>query len=692
MRGIGGILILIIFCLSVPGNLFAQTGTTPGHSRDQRMEWWRGARFGLFIHWGLYSIPAGEWKDQTDHAEWIRTSALIPSEEYDKFVQQFNPVKFNAEEWVKAAKDAGMKYIILTSKHHDGFCLFDSKYTDFDIMSTPFKRDILKELADACRKNDMKIGWYHSIMDWHNPDYLPRREWETSRPFDSTSFDRYFDYLEKQVKEIVTNYGDISVLWFDGEWENTWSHEYALKLYNYIREIDPDIIINNRIDVFREGMDGMSTNSEALGDFGTPEQEIPEEGLPGKDWESCMTMNDHWGYNKSDNNWKSARELIRNLVDIASKGGNYLLNIGPTSEGIFPQPSLDRLKLIGTWMKVNGASIYGTQAGPFKRSGWGKCTQKQTATGTRLYLHVFDWPKNGKLLVPGLLNEPTKAFLLSDTKESSLAIGKRNGSIEISLPLLVPDSNNSVVVLDIKDKPDILDNPVFNCKYDVASDKVIVTLASEYKNPKVAVYYSTDGEDPGDKTSLYSKPVPVKMPVNFKAIVYFAGRKFGNFTTIQLPLSFGKTVTLKNIPAEKYKASGTASLTDAVHGKIKFKSGDWLGFEGQDFEAILDLGKKMNIHSASLSYLVSTKSWIFEPTEILIEVSPDGKDYKPVLGKKINPAMWKSPDIIKDYSDVFPQVNARYIRFTAKNRVSCPAGHPGAGGKAWVFVDEIVVE
>ncbi len=656
------------------------------------MEWWREARFGMFIHWGLYSIPAGEWKGQTDHAEWIRTTAQIPLEEYDKLVQQFNPVKYNAEEWVKAAKDAGMKYIVLTSKHHDGFCLFDSKYTEFDIMSTPFKRDILNELADACRKQDMKIGWYHSIMDWHNPDYLPRREWEINRPFDSTSFERYFGYLENQVKEIITNYGDISLLWFDGEWENTWSHDYALRLFKFIREIDPDIIINNRIDVYRDGMAGVNTNNEALGDYGTPEQEIPETGLPGKDWESCMTLNDHWGFNKSDNNWKSARELIFNLTDIASKGGNYLLNVGPTAEGLIPQASLLRLKSVGAWMKINGASIYGTHASPFKKANWGKCTMKETENGTRLYLHIFDWPKNGKVVIPGLLNEPLKAFLLSDSKETALPIGKKVGGLEITLPMLAPDSLNSVVVLDIKGKPEILDVPEFNCKYDPVSDKVQISLVSEFKNPKIAVYFTTDGEDPDEKSQAYTKPVQVKVPVNFKALVYFAGRKFGDIITIQLPLSFGRAVSLKNAPSEKYSASGASSLTDGFYGKIKFASGNWLGFEGQDFEAVLDMGKKVSVHAASISYLVSTKSWIFEPTEIIVETSPDGKEYKPVLTHKINPALWKLADTKKTFSDVFPAVNARYIRLVAKNRVMCPVGHPGAGGKAWVFVDEIIVE
>ena len=287
--------------------------------REARMKWWTEARFGMFIHWGLYSIPAGEWKGSTNHAEWIRTTARIPLDEYDKFVPQFNPLKFNAAEYVRMAKNTGMKYIVITSKHNDGFCLFDSKYTDFDVMSTPFKRDIMKELADACRKEGIKMCWYHSIMDWHNPDYLPRRDWETDRPTAGADFDRYIVHMKNQLRELVTNYGDIGVLWFDGEWESTWNTKYGTDLYNYVRNLQPSIIINNRVGAGRSGMEGFTKAGEFAGDFGTPEKEIPATGLKGVTWETCMTMNDNWGFNKHDNNWKSTEDLIRKLSDIASK-------------------------------------------------------------------------------------------------------------------------------------------------------------------------------------------------------------------------------------------------------------------------------------------------------------------------------------------------------------------------------------
>ncbi len=270
---------------------------SPQIDHDQRMQWWRDARFGMFIHWGLYAIPAGEWNGSQKHAEWIRTTAEIPLETYDQFLQQFNPVKFDADAWARMAKDAGMKYIVITSKHHDGFCLWPSAHTDFDVDSTPFKRDIMGELKAACDKHGLVFCMYHSIMDWHHPDYLPRRKWEHDRSTEGAQYDRYVAYMKAQLKELVERY-DPGVLWFDGEWEDTWTHELGKDLYDYVRSLKPDIIINNRVDKGREGMQGMTKGDEFRGDFGTPEQEIPATGIPGVDWESCMTMNHHWGYNR----------------------------------------------------------------------------------------------------------------------------------------------------------------------------------------------------------------------------------------------------------------------------------------------------------------------------------------------------------------------------------------------------------
>jgi len=418
--------------------------------RDSRMAWWRDARFGMFIHWGLYAVPAGEWKEETDHAEWILETAQIPVEEYEKFTAQFNPIKFDAKEWVKIAKEAGMKYIVITSKHHDGFCLFNSQLTDYDVVdATPFKRDILKELSEECHRQGIKICWYHSIMDWHHPDYLPRRNWE-KRSSEGADYDRYVEHLKSQVRELLTNYGEIGVMWFDGEWEETWSRERGFDLYNYVRSLQSNIIINNRVGKGRAGMTGTYDPKTAAGDFGTPEQEIPATGL-GYDWETCMTMNDHWGYNKHDNNWKSTEDLIRKLVDIASKGGNFLLNVGPTAEGLFPQPNMERLRAIGEWMRVNGESIYGTTASLFGKLEWGRSTTK----GKKLFLHVFDWPEDGKLSVPGLISKAEIAYLLANPY-TTLDVNYQGGSAFISLPEKVPDPVVSVVVLEFEQKPEVV--------------------------------------------------------------------------------------------------------------------------------------------------------------------------------------------------------------------------------------------
>jgi alpha-L-fucosidase len=416
--------------------------------RDARMEWWREARFGLFIHWGLYAIPAGEWNGKRNYAEWIRHRAKIPVDEYGQLVDQFNPVEFDARQWVRLAKRAGMKYLVITSKHHDGFCLWDSAQTDFDIASTPFGRDPLGELAAACREEGVRLCFYHSIMDWHHPDYLPRRKWEVAdRPADGADFDRFRLYLKGQLKELVERY-DPGVLWFDGEWEDTWTHDMGMDLDDYVRGLNPDIIINNRVDKGRQGMKGLTREGDFRGDFGTPEQEVPEEGLPGVDWESCMTMNRHWGWNRFDDDWKSTLQLVRTLIDTASKGGNFLLNVGPTPEGTFPDRAVTRLEGMGDWMRTNSESIYGTQASPIGRPAWGRCTRKTLADGkTLLFLHVFDWPAGGQLELPGLGAKPGPARLLAGGEP--LAVDRTDDRIVIQLPERAPDPIATVVRLEL---------------------------------------------------------------------------------------------------------------------------------------------------------------------------------------------------------------------------------------------------
>jgi alpha-L-fucosidase len=407
-------------------------------ARDARMKWWREARFGMFIHWGLYSVPAGTYKGKQigGIGEWIMNDAEIPVAEYAGYAKQFNPVKFNADQWVSTAKNAGMKYIVITSKHHDGFAMFHSKTSPYNIYdATPFHRDPLAELAAACKKQGIKLGFYYSqAQDWHHPGGFAysthgRKEghWDKAQDGD---FHKYIhDIAIPQVRELLTNYGDVSVLWWDtpAGMNREEVHELAALL-----KLQPKIIANNRLG---NGIEG---------DTETPEQYIPASGYPGRDWETCMTMNGTWGYKSYDNSWKPTEELIHNLIDIASKGGNYLLNVGPSNEGVIPQGSVERLRAVGAWLKVNGDSIYGTSASPFKHSlPWGRVTQK----AGKIYLHVFAWPKDGKLVVP-LANKSGKAALLV-APDQALPVTAGDNGLTIALPAKAPDKIASVIVLDL---------------------------------------------------------------------------------------------------------------------------------------------------------------------------------------------------------------------------------------------------
>jgi alpha-L-fucosidase len=419
--------------------------------RDARMKWWRDARFGMFVHWGLYAIPAGTWNGEQlpGVGEWIMDRANIPVDQYEKLAGHFNPVKYDPAKWARIAKGAGMRYLVITSKHHDGFCLFATDTTDYDVVdATPYGKDLLKPLAEECRKHGLRFCTYYSIMDWHHPaqeraderHYNPTRIREGRKP-------EYMAYMKQQLRDLLASC-DPDVLWFDGEWPAWYTEEDGREIYAFLRNLKPEIIINNRVGKGRKGMEGLSKGDEYVGDFGTPEQQIPATGLPGVDWESCMTMNDTWGYKSFDQNWKSAETLIRNLIDIASKGGNYLLNVGPTAEGEIPAPSVERLAAIGRWMDINGESIYGTQASPFETTPWGRCTQKSTDGKSRLYLHVFQWPEDNRLLVPQLPGEPAAAMLLDGGR--SLNFARRDGGINIVLPAHAPDPTATVVVLDRK--------------------------------------------------------------------------------------------------------------------------------------------------------------------------------------------------------------------------------------------------
>ena len=435
--------------------------------RDARMAWWREAKFGLFIHWGVFSVPAGVYqgkqapKGSIQFSEWLMWSCRIPVQAYRKFAPQFNPVKYNAEDWVKAASDAGMKYIVITTKHHDGFAMFETKASDWNIVqATPYGKDPLKELAEACRNHGIKLGFYYSqAQDWVNGGAVGLGSMGTNAPprWDAamrTNMDEYIDKIAvPQVKEICSNYGEFpEIIWWDTPRDMNTNR--AQKIYDVVHALRPNIIMNNRL------------GGGYRGDTETPEGFIPAQGYPGRDWETCMTMNESWGFKSTDNDWKSTQQLIRNLCDIASKGGNYLLNIGPTSEGLIPEPSLERLAEIGQWMKVNGEAIYGTTATPFgEQHGAYSETEKDkkgkpkfiptwdwraTTKPGKIYLEIFQWPANGKFLVPGLQSKVEKAYLLADHQQ--LQTKADATGVILSLPAAAPDKTASVVCLEIADR------------------------------------------------------------------------------------------------------------------------------------------------------------------------------------------------------------------------------------------------
>lgn len=507
------------------------TGSLPPETKAEkaaRMKWWHEARFGMFIHWGLYSIAAGEYKGQTNHAEWLMETAHVPVDEYEKYRDQFNPVKFDARAWAKMAHDAGMKYVVITTKHHDGFGLFDSKAGDYNVMSTPFKRDIMKELSTAVRAQGLTMGWYHSIMDWHHPDYFPARPWNP-RAGKQTSLDAYNSYLRKQVTELLTNYGPIGVMWFDGEWERSWNDHYGKPLYELCRTLQPSVIVNNRVSNSRAGSMEDAT-SGGVGDFTTPEQYIPATGLPGVDWETCMTMNDHWGYNSHDTHWKSTETLVKNLVDVVSKGGNYLLNIGPKADGTFPQEAVDRLKEIGAWMDVNGESIYGTEASVFDKLDWGRSTTKFHPRTTTLYLHVFDFPAGGKLTIPGLANRCLEAKVLgADVRPT---IHRDGPNVQLGFPEMEVGQLPLVVKLEIEGKPIVYRTPKLTATSQmfVRSTRVMMDPGS----PSLEVRYTLDGSQPTSHSPLAKSPVTIDKTSAIQAAAFHEGQRVSDVATLKV--------------------------------------------------------------------------------------------------------------------------------------------------------------
>ena len=403
-----------------------------GADQEPRLQWWREARFGMFIHWGLYSGPAGEWKGErvSGLGEWVMYQARIPAKEYELLARNFNPEEFDAAEWVSLAKRAGQKYLVITAKHHDGFCLFRTSVTDYNVVdSTPFGRDPMIELAEECEKQGLKFGFYYSqTQDWHHPGgHGNDWDYDASRQ----DFASYIeDYVKTQVRELLTNYGPIGVIWFDTPM--IIGRTQSRSLLDLVHEHQPDCLVCGRV-------------GNALGDYASAGDNRIPDSVVQVDWESPATINDTWGYRSDDENWKSAGQMIRKMADIASKGGNYLLNVGPTAQGIIPQASVKRLEAVGAWLRVNGESIYGTQAGAVQGLDW--C--RSTARSGRVYLHVFDWPNGGEIRIPHLSAGVARAFLLNDPAGSDLRVSRVAGEVVVSGPAAAPDLDDSVVVLDL---------------------------------------------------------------------------------------------------------------------------------------------------------------------------------------------------------------------------------------------------
>ena len=431
----------------------ARAGATM--SQDEKMKWFREAKFGLFIHWGLYAIPAGTWKGKQipGIGEWIMNRAKIPVKEYEQLARQFNPIEFNAEQWVQLAEDAGMKYIVITSKHHDGFAMFGSKASKYNIVdATPFHRDPLKELAAACAKHGIRFGFYYSqSQDWHEPGGAGNT-WDFPSDDEKSKSGAYDIYLrekaEPQVKELLTGYGPVCLIWFDtARMMNV--NNRGQRFLDIVHSLQPACLVDGRL--------GVKGDYRSMGDNRIPNQVVHE------DWEVPATLNNTWGYKSYDHNWKSPVDVTFKLVDIVSKGGNYLLNVGPTAEGVIPQASQDILRTVGRWLKINGEAIYGAGPTPFgeelgipdptrkdrrgnpvfiAKKDW-RCT---TQPGT-LYIHLFKWP-DGSFELPPIKEKVTKAYLLADQQKKALAVKQDIQKWSITLPPTSPDKMDSVLVLE----------------------------------------------------------------------------------------------------------------------------------------------------------------------------------------------------------------------------------------------------
>jgi len=434
------------------------------NERAKRIEWFQNDRFGMFIHWGLYAIPA--------RGEWVRSVEEMPAEDYQPFFDEFNPSNYNPKEWAKLAKEAGMKYAVLTSKHHDGFCLFDSQLTDYKSTNTPCGRDLVREFLEAFRSEGIKVGLYFSLIDWYHPDYPhygdrihPMRNNEAYKD-KQHNFDNYLDYMHGQVRELCTNYGKLDILWFDFSYGDMTGEKWrAIELMTMVRELQPDVLVDNRLEVSGSGFGSLMTDNPSVysGDFVSPEQIIPPKGIrkPNGEsvpWEACLTMNNNWGYAEFDKAFYSPEVVVRKLVECVSKDGNMLLNVGPDAHGNIPEESISILKAVGKWMKKNSESIYNCGYADLPKPDYGRVTASKD--GKKIYVHVMEAPI-GPVPIEGIVSEKIKRVrLLSSGAELSTQGNWTTDNYPDYVFVMLdgkgvpsytlPDSTDTVILIELK--------------------------------------------------------------------------------------------------------------------------------------------------------------------------------------------------------------------------------------------------
>jgi len=441
------VIVLTLLLLSISQFTVGQLPKETEAQKIQRMKWWTEARFGMFIHWGLYALPARH--------EWVKNRERLTNEQYQKYFELFDPDLYNPKEWAKMAKDAGMKYVVLTAKHHEGFCLFDSKYTDYKSTNTPCGKDLIKEYVDAFRAEGLKVGFYYSLIDWHHPDYTidsrhPQRQ-ESDTAYERLNrgkdMNRYREYMKNQVRELLTNYGEISIIWFDysfpgknGKGRDDWDSENLLKL---ARSLQPGIIIDDRLDL---------KDVEGGWDFTTPEQykvEIwPEYNGKRVPWETCQTFSGSWGYYRDETSWKSPAQLLELLIESVSKGGNLLLNVGPTARGAFDYRARERLKAMGDWMSVNSRSIYGCTEAPSDFPVPPNCLLTYNPVTKRLYVHLLAYPLN-RLTINNIADKVKYVQFLHDASEIRMTTGRNDAANDLILSLPVQKPPVEIPVLEV---------------------------------------------------------------------------------------------------------------------------------------------------------------------------------------------------------------------------------------------------